>query len=61
MWNWFRLGKFSGIYLTAQMVPQTQRPDHWHEERRVFIYSRTFLHVSQLADIVERADGDRYI
>lgn len=42
---------------------QTQPSDHWHEqwEWNVFIYPCTFLSISQLADITEHADGDKYI
>ncbi len=40
---------------------QTHQSDHWHEQWNVFIYPRTFLLISKLVDIMERADADRYI
>lgn len=61
MWDWFRFGKRSRILPTAQQWPRTARPNDRHEPSSVFIYTYTFLAVSQLADITEHADGDRYI
>lgn len=40
---------------------RTHQSDRWHEHSNVFIYPRTFLLISKLVDIMERADGDRYI
>lgn len=40
---------------------QTLQYDRWNEHWNVFIYPYTFLLISKLVDIMERAEGDKYI
>lgn len=59
MRNWLRLGKRWGIYPTAPTVPNGLTTDT-ENEACLFIRSH-FSTFPTLANIVERADGDRYI
>lgn len=61
MWGGFYVWQEIEYLFNSPKHTQTHRSDHWHEHGKVFIYPSIFFLISKLVEIMERADGDRYI